>query len=241
MRIRSARCFGVYASGDADDDTIAAPEGVTRSPHSRQNFADGGSSVRQFEQLRTRRAPHSTQNLACAGFSCRHAGHCINHPRAVDAFRTLSRVLGKREARHLCRRFSRDGSGYEWDGGRSLQAMDADGFWLIFRAVRWARATTCPLRPDANTRNDNISGDLGVWRSPVAHLLWEQGVGGSNPLTPTNIDTPSGATAATSRRASPCRVVRSSRLRHRQRRQMTPVRDLVAIARRREAQSCASF
>src|SRR5215471_12712591 len=27
--------------------------------------------------------------------------------------------------------------------------------------------------------------DSGVWRSPVAHLLWEQGVGGSNPLTPT--------------------------------------------------------
>src|SRR5262249_43038160 len=26
---------------------------------------------------------------------------------------------------------------------------------------------------------------FGVWRSPVAHLLWEQGVGGSNPLTPT--------------------------------------------------------
>ena len=25
-----------------------------------------------------------------------------------------------------------------------------------------------------------------MWRSPVAHLLWEQGVGGSNPLTPTN-------------------------------------------------------
>ena len=24
-----------------------------------------------------------------------------------------------------------------------------------------------------------------MWRSPVAHLLWEQGVGGSNPLTPT--------------------------------------------------------
>ena len=28
-------------------------------------------------------------------------------------------------------------------------------------------------------------GYTGVWRSSVAHLLWEQGVGGSNPLTPT--------------------------------------------------------
>ena len=25
----------------------------------------------------------------------------------------------------------------------------------------------------------------GMWRSLVAHLLWEQGVGGSNPLIPT--------------------------------------------------------
>ena len=30
--------------------------------------------------------------------------------------------------------------------------------------------------------------EFGVWRSLVAHLLWEQGVGGSNPSTPTNFD-----------------------------------------------------
>ena len=26
---------------------------------------------------------------------------------------------------------------------------------------------------------------FGVWRSPVAHLVWDQGVQGSNPCTPT--------------------------------------------------------
>ena len=30
------------------------------------------------------------------------------------------------------------------------------------------------------------SARLGVWRSLVAHFLREEGVGGSNPLTPTN-------------------------------------------------------
>ena len=32
---------------------------------------------------------------------------------------------------------------------------------------------------------------LGVWRSLVAHLVWDQGVAGSNPVTPTG-RTPSG-------------------------------------------------
>ena len=30
---------------------------------------------------------------------------------------------------------------------------------------------------------------FGAWRSPVAHLLWEQGVPGSNPGAPTSLMT----------------------------------------------------
>ena len=37
-------------------------------------------------------------------------------------------------------------------------------------------------KDDRNTPIKNI----GAWRSLAAHLLWEQGVGGSNPLAPTN-------------------------------------------------------
>ncbi len=35
---------------------------------------------------------------------------------------------------------------------------------------------------------------FGAWRSPVAHLLWEQGVAGSNPAAP--IGDPGAASAA---------------------------------------------
>jgi len=36
----------------------------------------------------------------------------------------------------------------------------------------------------------------GVWRSLVAHLLWEQGVVGSNPATPTSSTTPGSGVVA---------------------------------------------
>ena len=39
------------------------------------------------------------------------------------------------------------------------------------------------------------TGYFGAWRSPVAHLLWEQGVGGSNPLAPTSFGPAAGGGA----------------------------------------------
>src|SRR5712664_1146346 len=55
--------------------------------------------------------------------------------------------------------------------------------WRVDR--EWARRAPAHFQTRWRRRNDKISGKPGVWRSPVAHLLWEQGVGGSNPLTPT--------------------------------------------------------
>src|SRR5439155_18888119 len=46
--------------------------------------------------------------------------------------------------------------------------------------------------PEA-TRTGATLGD-GAWRSLVAHLLWEQDVGGSNPLAPTIVGAPLGDT-----------------------------------------------
>jgi hypothetical protein len=47
------------------------------------------------------------------------------------------------------------------------------------RATRGAPAGRAGILRAPNTSN-------GTWRSSVAHLLWEQGVVGSNPAVPTN-------------------------------------------------------
>src|SRR4029434_7398729 len=50
------------------------------SPHSKQNFAPAGSSLRHFVQVSATRAPHSRQNFAWGAFSCWHRGHCMSPP-----------------------------------------------------------------------------------------------------------------------------------------------------------------
>ena len=55
---------------------------ATGSPHSKQNFAPVGSSLRHFVQVSATRAPHSRQNFACGGFSCWHRGHFTLRPPA---------------------------------------------------------------------------------------------------------------------------------------------------------------
>ena len=40
--------------------------------------------------------------------------------------------------------------------------------------------------PEDGGSNPSPATSFGVWRSPVAHLVWDQGVQGSNPCTPTN-------------------------------------------------------
>ena len=54
------------------------------------------------------------------------------------------------------------------------------------------------------TCNEKVEGSIpfsgtsnfGVWRSLVAHLVWDQGVQGSNPCTPTNSFAPQRARSA---------------------------------------------
>src|SRR5215475_15461831 len=61
VRIFSARCFGVYESGEVNFAAVAA--WGSGAPHSLQNLLVGGFPVRQEEHSNSSRAPHSPQNF----------------------------------------------------------------------------------------------------------------------------------------------------------------------------------
>src|SRR5207248_1894643 len=68
------------------------------------------------------------------------------------------------------------------------RSVDWRGYGVFSRCTRAAAIMYIAgsLGPRLNlSPQREIVRDFGVWRRLVAHLLWEQGVGGSNPLTPT--------------------------------------------------------
>src|SRR5215470_384084 len=75
VRIFSARCLGVYASGDANLGAAGwAARGLPQLP---QNFLPAGTVAPQEAQARSSLAPHSSQKLTLARFSKRHCGQAL--------------------------------------------------------------------------------------------------------------------------------------------------------------------
>src|SRR5688572_13395590 len=74
VRILSARCLGVYDSGEAYWRGAAAGAALSVVPHPWQNLLAGGLATPQARQAMPSRAPHSPQNFAPAAFSCAHWG-----------------------------------------------------------------------------------------------------------------------------------------------------------------------
>src|SRR5262252_1958315 len=76
VRIFSARCRGVYASGEAKRGWVG--RGVsTASPHCPQKRTPSTRSAPQLPHCRTRRAPHWVQKREASAFSHRHRGQCM--------------------------------------------------------------------------------------------------------------------------------------------------------------------
>jgi hypothetical protein len=76
VRIFSARCFGVYDSGERSFVAVAA--WASGAPHSLQYLFVGGLDARQEGHSDSSRAPHSPQNFTPGGFSCWQREHCIS-------------------------------------------------------------------------------------------------------------------------------------------------------------------
>src|SRR5215470_15214094 len=105
FRMRSARCLGVYVSGEVkrrvvgSADTELDPAGWA---HSEQKLAVGESCAPQLTHARARGAAHSSQNFAPGRLSWRHREHFIRTPLAtggrkpgLSSGRTLARASGR--------------------------------------------------------------------------------------------------------------------------------------------------
>src|SRR4029450_13891828 len=85
-------------------------------PHSKQNFAPAGSSLRHFVQVSVTRAPHSKQNFAWDGFSCWNRGHFMPEPPSSHAGE------GRNGGPRVTDRLSH-GQGHRRDGPRQVRGV----------------------------------------------------------------------------------------------------------------------
>jgi hypothetical protein len=117
---------------------------ATGSPHSKQNFAPAGSSLRHFVQVSATRAPHSRQNFACGGFSCWHREHFIAESPVDRAWRwgrgddslcvpTASIRTTAQKIRSAVVRAHAAGSSVT-RGALALEEVDRANSWLIRNA-----------------------------------------------------------------------------------------------------------
>src|SRR5215471_204135 len=77
VRIFSARCLGVYASGDVNFGSVLAAAELSDLPHPPQNFSLPSLRKPQDEQVEAKHSPHSPQKRRPSRFSARQRGHCM--------------------------------------------------------------------------------------------------------------------------------------------------------------------
>src|SRR5262245_9561242 len=80
VRMRSARCLGVYVSGEMKRRVVGSADAeldLVGWAHSEQNLAVGESCAPQLTHARARGAAHSSQNFAPGWLSCVQRGHFI--------------------------------------------------------------------------------------------------------------------------------------------------------------------
>jgi hypothetical protein len=93
--MRSARCVGVYETGEAKRG-VASDEAPTGAAHCGQNLAAAGNSLSHLAQCAGSGVAHSGQNLARGGAWCWQRGHCMGPSDSTTAERNVLDKTGVR-------------------------------------------------------------------------------------------------------------------------------------------------
>src|SRR5262245_50236484 len=122
VRIRSARCLGVYESGAVNLDHTAPRRGAAHWP---QNLLSGGLAAPQLGQVELSGAAHCPQNFIPAKLSCWHREHFMPSPRDAGP-------SGREGAASLAR-----GPPPSLPGHHGTAAVTRDSAWseLVFQRV----------------------------------------------------------------------------------------------------------